>query len=368
MLRNIYSLLIEEKGSVGILSVIVMLLLGVVGAAYISLSSTEVSSSASYRNGVAAQFLAEAGARRAIVELDKNNAWTGVANVSLGSGSTAGQYTVVVTAADSDRTVVAQGTVGNAVRKVVLRLTLSGGAFLYPAFSGNQMTVNSGLVVEGGNIATSKNQVTNNGYTGTILTDVPNVAMPEIPVSFQKNEYSHGNTTTLSNTPNTANYNLSGLYYIDGNFTTNSGVNLQTTGSNNATIYAEGDITINGNITGNITLIAKKNITINSGGSISGAIHLYSEKDMVLNRSMTGDLIIMSKQDVTINSGASVLNQAAIYAKHDITFNAGVHLTGVIVADNKATFNGGRITYKPVGFSSTPGSSTSLIINSWGNQ
>jgi len=365
MLQATASLIKEERGSAGILSIITMLLLGVVGAAYISLSSSEVNSSASYRNGVAAQFLAEAGARRAIVELDKDNNWTGTANwQTMGSGVTEGKYTVTVTSSGDDRIVISKGVVGNATRIMKLTVNLSRSTFPYPVFSDNHLSLNSSLVVEGGKIATSKkNQITYNGYTGPVLTEVNNVTMPSIPVAFNKNDYQDGNKTTLSTNPNTGNYDLSGLYYIDSSFNTNGGVNLKTTGNNSAIIYVEGNVTINGDITGNITFIAKQDITTNSGTTIDGTIKLYAGSNITLNRAMTGNITIMSKNDLTINSGASQLNKAAIYSKHDIMFNSGVHLTGVVVADNKLTFNGGKVTYSPLGFESS--STGSLTIKAW---
>lgn len=52
-----------QQGSAGILAMISMALLGVLGTAYVAMSSSEVSTGAQYRDGVAAQYLAEAGGR-----------------------------------------------------------------------------------------------------------------------------------------------------------------------------------------------------------------------------------------------------------------------------------------------------------------
>lgn len=362
MLQAIASFIKEERGSAGILSVITVLLLSVAGAAYLSLSSSENSSSASYRNGVAAQFLAEAGARQAIVELDKNASWTGVSDVAMGSGITAGSYTVTVAATGQDRIVVAKGVVGNAARRIKLTLTVPGNAFQYPVYSGNSLMLNSGFAVVGGDVATAKNQVTNNGFSGTVRTNVP-MSLPVIPVSFNPADYASGNKTTLAAQPNTGNYNLSGLYYIAGSFNTNSNVNILTTAGNSATIFVDGSVSINGNIQGNITIIAKQGITTNSGTTIDGSVKFYAGSDITLNRPMTGDIMIMCAKDLTLNSGAGQLNKAAVYAAHNIMFNSGVDLTGVVVAGNDITFNGGKVTYSPLGFSSAPAGT--LSIKSW---
>lgn len=362
MLQAKASLIKEESGSAGILSVITLLLLSVVGAAYLSLSSSESSSSANYRNGVAAQFLAEAGARRAIVELDKNASWAGVSNIAMGSGITAGVYTVTVSAAGQDRIVVAKGVVGNATRRIKLTLTVPGNAFPYLVYSGNSLTLNSGFSVAGGDVATAKNQVTNNGFSGTVHVNVP-MSFPTIPVSFAPVDYAGGNKTTLVSQPNTGDYNLSGLYYIAGSFNTNSDVNILTTAGNNATIFVDGSVSINGNINGNITIIASQGITTNSGTTIDGTVKLYAGSDIALNRPMTGDITIMCANNLTLNSGAGQLNKAAVYAAHNIMFNSGVDLTGVVVAGNDITFNGGKVTYSPLGFSAAPAGT--LSIKAW---
>jgi hypothetical protein len=344
-----------------------MLLLGVVGAAYIALSSAEVTSAANYRDGIAAQYLAEAGARRAIVELDKNSAWAGVSEwEEMGSGVAKGKYKVTIAGTQNNRTVTSTGVVGNAARKIELILTLANGnTFPYPVFSDNHLMINNGFVVEGGEIATSKrDQVTDNrSPTGTVLKEINDVTLPSIPVTFNKNDYDHGDTTTLSGTPNTGDYNLAGLYFINGDFTTNNGVNLKTVDGDTATIYVEGNVTLSGNVNGNITIIAKQDLTTNSGSTMTGTINLYVGQDTILNRSMTGDITVMSNNDLTINSSASELNKAKVYSKHDIIFNAGVHLTGVLIADNKLTLNGAKVTYDPLGFGSS--SSVPLTINSW---
>ena len=62
-----------RQGSAGILALISMALLGVLGMAYVAMSSSEVSTGAQYRDGVAAQYLAEAGGRWAAIQL-KNKA------------------------------------------------------------------------------------------------------------------------------------------------------------------------------------------------------------------------------------------------------------------------------------------------------
>ncbi|MDF2634694.1 MAG: hypothetical protein K0R78_1568 [Pelosinus sp.] len=63
----------NERGSVAVLGLIAMMLLGVIGAGMVTLSNIDVTIAANHRDGVAAQYLAEAGALWAIVKLKTDN-------------------------------------------------------------------------------------------------------------------------------------------------------------------------------------------------------------------------------------------------------------------------------------------------------
>jgi Tfp pilus assembly protein PilX len=68
MLRVAYAG-VRERGSVTILGLIAIMLLGVMGSGLIMLSKIDVEIAANHRDGISAQYLAEAGVRWAIVKL-----------------------------------------------------------------------------------------------------------------------------------------------------------------------------------------------------------------------------------------------------------------------------------------------------------
>ncbi|MDF2568494.1 MAG: hypothetical protein K0R55_98 [Sporomusa sp.] len=113
----------NQSGSTALLVLTVMMLLGLLGSALIFLSSTELNMSANYRDGIGALYLAEAGAKRAIVELSNNSNWQPTNPYFEGDGS----YTLKVTAG-TPVTIEAIGIVNKSVRKVVLKATISTGS------------------------------------------------------------------------------------------------------------------------------------------------------------------------------------------------------------------------------------------------
>lgn len=108
----------NQGGSASVLALVAILFLGVLGSSFIGLSSTEVNMAANYRDGIAAQYLAEAGARRAIVELSKNPNWKPVNPYKEGGG----KYSITITTG-TPTTIEAKGIVNKAVRKIVLKAT-----------------------------------------------------------------------------------------------------------------------------------------------------------------------------------------------------------------------------------------------------
>ncbi|MCX7780942.1 MAG: pilus assembly PilX N-terminal domain-containing protein, partial [Negativicutes bacterium] len=151
-----------NRGSVGVLSIIVMLVLSLLGAAFIAITATEVNTSANYRDGVAAQYLAEAGANRGIAELMANPDWTGNADqYNLGRGF----YRVQAAAAGNNRTITATGVVGNATRSVVVRVTLGTSAtnvYAYPLFSSGNLNIDNNAQANGSVRSNATINVNNN--------------------------------------------------------------------------------------------------------------------------------------------------------------------------------------------------------------
>ncbi len=127
----------RQRGSAGITALLVMMLLLTIGGAMLTISSNEVRAAANYRDGIAAQYAAEAGAKRAMVELNKNNGqWSSSITGQIGNGS----YTVSMEKQGLNRILTSIGTVNNAKRQVVLSITPET-VFDYALFSDKNMVL-----------------------------------------------------------------------------------------------------------------------------------------------------------------------------------------------------------------------------------
>ena len=84
----------SESGFLVVSTLYTLLLVVVIGMAFMLLSRTELLASADYRDGIAAQYIAESGVKQAIAELTKNKNWRGVlTEMVIGPGYT-GRYKV----------------------------------------------------------------------------------------------------------------------------------------------------------------------------------------------------------------------------------------------------------------------------------
>lgn len=134
----------SQSGIASFVALAVMLLLAGLGGAMLSASSSEIRTAAAYRDGVAAQYAAEAGAKRAVIELNKNTGnWTGISDVSVG----AGKYSVSVAGPMLRRTITSTGTVNGASRQVILDV-VPDNAYKYVIYSGQSMNI-GGIYVNG---------------------------------------------------------------------------------------------------------------------------------------------------------------------------------------------------------------------------
>lgn len=375
-----------HKGSAGIMALIVLPLLMALGTALVILTSSESNISANFRDGIAAQYLAEAGVQHAIVKLKTDTSFVTATQVSTiaaantlnssaakNSGATAGTYTVTVTGSGNVRKIISIGTVNKAKRQVVVNITLPSGnsneIYNYAIYSGSTFTINSGATVNG-SVGTQPGSFINNG--GTITKQVvvnKTETLPTIPVSFESSQY-RGWSTALSCTPNSGNNAVSGNYFVNGDLNLNSGVNLVGPSGNSdpAVIYVKGGTNIGGNITGNITIIANGGVNINSGITVNGNVKIYANGDVNVNSSMSGNILAMANGGIKLNSGTYT---NAVFTAAGNIFVDKATLTGVVLAAQTLTLNSGAtVTYNStviqnVGLSSA---ATPFTVNSWGNR
>jgi len=339
----------QERGSAAILAVLVMTLLGLLGAAYVTLSSAEISTSAKFRDGVAAQYLAEAGAQWAIVKLKSNDA-TIIADTdsasgktytssSLGSGLTAGIYQVTIKLVPGEETnhkkrqVISIGSVGSsnpAKRMVIFTVTLPTSSepsvFGYPIFSGEAMIINSNATVTGSvrsnswitlnsncsisqAVITTQSSITEgaNVYIGMRppQTSQPTMKLP----TFNRSDYSSG--TAINDPWEGGSFNLAGkTYYRNGSLT----IRRETTGT--GIIYVTGNIIIDlknkENLGDNLLIICEGDITVNSNTDMKNVV-LYAYGNIILNSNVTLEGAAVAKKYLTLNSNSTVnYNQALI--------------------------------------------------------
>ena len=155
----------NSRGSVGLLAIMAMLFLGIIGGAYTTLSTSNVTTAARTRDDVAAQYLAEAGAQWAIAQLTANINFatpdSGYTSPVKNAGTpTAGTYMVTVIQNGSAITITSVGRVNNAVSRTVLLQAQHGSSgnpsgltdkdlapLKYAIFSQKAMTLNHGKVM-----------------------------------------------------------------------------------------------------------------------------------------------------------------------------------------------------------------------------
>lgn len=378
MVEELRDIMLGKRGSAGILAVIVMMLLGVLGAGLVSLSSTEVNTSANFRDGITAQYMAEAGAMWATSQLDtaRGNNSDMIAQTNSASGksypSATRPYTVLIKrdpndSANSDkRQIISTATVNGASRQVVMTVTLaSAGASADPVlshsgFAGKSLTITSGTVITGdmganttatqwggainGNIDSCSSFIGTYSGTGTVTTtsknlDLSNLAkLPAAPVSYSMN--GTGKTSLNSSIYSGSGYNnMSGTYYVSGNLGTGSTTFTAQSG-NTAIIYVNGDVSLNSGtvFNGNVTIIANGSVSLN-GASITasgGTINFYAKKDFNYNSGSS-----ISAKDVTIMAGIAGMGGTAAGGSVQLNNNTPITASGTaqIFAQNNFSLN-----------------------------
>ncbi|CUH94090.1 putative membrane protein [Propionispora sp. 2/2-37] len=117
-LRVMFEKMPGQKGMVAAVVLIVLMLLLGLGSAMLRISISEWLLAANYTDGIAAQYLAEAGAKLALSRLAKDPSWAG-GKGSLGEG----HYKVYVNT--SAQKLVSTGTVRRASRQISASYTLA---------------------------------------------------------------------------------------------------------------------------------------------------------------------------------------------------------------------------------------------------
>ena len=361
-----------RRGAIGIVSLLAMMVLGTIGAGLIMMTSTEVNTGAQYRDGVAAQYIAEAGARWAAIQL-KNKVGTFISDtdssagktypaVTLGNAPTAGSYSVTIRRdpaypADSNRRqVVTTATVNSAQRQVDYAVALGGGGLPTQLSGFGQNTILLAGTVEG-DIGAANTVTLKYGYSagtisaktivnpdGTTKSGTPPsgqvvATIPTAPVSFDINDASYqqfrSGATTQTPILNNATTTWSGNNYINTNFQIKGSTVLTTTA--NAGIYANGDISIQNNCTinalGNLTIVSNGAISLSPGKinvAAGSTLTLYAKNGITMDSGsvITGNTTMISPQTVNVTGGSSVIvgngGVINVYTQANFTASSGM--------------------------------------------
>lgn len=330
-----------QKGSAGVSALLFMLLLSVIGGAFVAITSTEVLTAANFRDGVAAQYLAEAGIQHALVKLKKdedgfvsktNTTTVGTVNtisseIKNSASATAGSYKVTVTGSGTTRTITSIATVNKAKRQLIVTVKLGDTGLIpanlskYAIFSDQGIDVNGQGYIQGPAGARGDIDLKGKGWIDP-NDRFTNVLDASVPI-FSGIDYT-------KNPLNINAYSLSGTYFVNGDLNLNT--TLTTPQGQKTIIYVNGDVHITGqgDLNGKFLIIA------------TGIIHLDSNKG-----SIQGIFISTSASESHINNGE---------------LNGSIFAHGPLAVGGTIIYNADLIN------SFIQGSSGGLSITSWNNK
>ncbi|MBN1870631.1 MAG: pilus assembly PilX N-terminal domain-containing protein [Candidatus Omnitrophica bacterium] len=334
----------REKGIALILTLIFMVSLVIIVAAYLFMVTYDTRNAGAQFNNDKALYLADAGLNKAVWYLTNtapdgstDGSWRTTAypanpganptdpqQESLGDGT----YTIWVETSGSDIIVTAQGTVGNIVRTVRETMTLASGvpeAFNYVHFSGGKIDFKDSSGTVNGNLAAAVTVDNEGGITinGTI-TEGSSVPVPSVDLASYA---AIAGTTVIGNrTFTSGTYN--GIWYVDGRATINDNVTF------NGTIIATGNIVLT-NTDNFMSNPASNYPALVSGGRITGNKLATStingllfaatsiDIDQGSNNTVNGSLISAGNIGLTKGSGWSITYDSDLADNPPPYFSAG---------------------------------------------
>ena len=272
----------NRHGMASVAAIFVMFILLVIGSGFACLALTDSMMTRNYRDGVMAQYLAEAGVKRAIGELRKSSSgeWTGESRNFAN-----GNYEVKpVESQGFKRIITSTGTVNKSTRTVVVTAD-SESPYEYVAYSGGNMNL-AGLTIEGNIGGNNDITVSGGSITGcidavgdiyTVDIDAPRkktgAALKELPVFTSAIRSKYRNAGKIANVleDNSQGYTFwkdftsldSEVYYVENN---NPLLLMVENIRGPGTIYCTGDILLAGAaVSNNAIIISEKNITVTAG-------------------------------------------------------------------------------------------------------
>ncbi|QDR80254.1 hypothetical protein [Sporomusa termitida] len=397
----------NQSGLSTMLALFIMAFAGIIVAGLTPMVTTQLKLTSVNKNLVEAQFVAEAGAKRAIVAIANGRTdWGWINNDSHNSfdGSEDKYYIVKINPPidpfsapepGNTYTITSEGYVGDSQKTVTVNVKTGSqggsGIYNYSAFSNGTLDINSTSTQIIGDIASNTIINLNWSSTGTIsgyayaptvtagnntvnstnisqitagapkklsnqgTIDIPDPAslMPSNPMANFPTLPIPGGTNLKTISGNTLSQST---YYCDGSYVVNKNYTIPP--GNSVTIYVNGTFTMEAGsrITGgNVTIYAKNGFSF-TGGSINspnGTINLYTSSRMELNSAASyikgNSVTIYAVAGIPITGGyIETGNNGTVnlYTSGSLTVNSDTYVNGkelTVVATTNVTLNGGSI-------------------------
>ena len=343
----------SKRGFVLVVSVMLLLSISVITAAFISMVTVRTRAAASGLESAKAFWLAEAGIQQVIyrVNTDANyrNAPTNITG-SLNDGT----YTVSVTkqAGQEVYVMVSTGTVGAISRNITQTATIATGwpkSFNdYGAFigSGNISMKYTSKIVGDDYASGSVSTVNTSTVTGTVYSGYgsgnytrlplpsPLVPSPTLNTTYYVAQINIAKTYSSGNkTYNTL--NLAGkMVYVNGTVTA-------TNISGPGTITANGSISVNGGTVGQgVTIISNGTLSFAGKSRVQSGAVLYAKNSVSSTASdviMTG-VAILTPGVITLSNTLTI--SGAIFSNGSLTIGSTVVVNGAVASGSAITFTG----------------------------
>ena len=395
----------SRRGSVAIMAVMILLVLGGLMAAASPMIINEVKMNMVNRDTIEAQYAAEAGAKVGIAAIyGKKEEWSWLKKpINLIPDNARATYMVEIvdstgaapTAAltpGEKYTITSTGTVNGSIKKVSAKVTAGGSSSVvrYASYSGSSMRIISGTVT--GDIAATGTLTIGNGMTvdgsatvttGTLtdpqkqdvagkttggLTEVTSIGTLDVASLMQygatfpvmptlSTVHSYGQalprpaggsaTINLTGAYDYSSNPTSGVYYYDSNLADWWQYTYNVASGQKVFIYINGDYTVGMPITGagDVTIYATGNITVHK--NISGNnVNLYAGKVITLSQNtISGNKItLQSAGDFYISGGNVAANTGGtvdIISGNNLDMGAG-SVVGSVVTMKAKTASAGK--------------------------
>lgn len=348
----------NQKGSVAVIALLVLLIFGIMAAGLMPLVTTLTRQAPMNKDVVEAQYAAEAGAKRAWVEFNRLGEgswdWLGAPKAFLDDVDSK-RYQVIIYNADdveqkpvtpdftANHTYVVKsvGTVGQAVKTVFVTINVVGGGSGGGSHSNDLNFVTHYVIYSGGNI-TLKGSYTLHGRIAA-----KNAINQNGSINADNNSALLPNQTQINWLPDFAvlTAEIADDRLVNNNITTDSQGNVTLSGGNynNQTIVVNGNLSINNNTNfSNTTLYVTGTVTINGGGiNFNNNCYIVAGSNINTNGSINlGGAVFVSYGNIDMG-GSGTLNSGAMYANGNVRLNGSFVLTyGQGTVDQNIDFGG----------------------------